>query len=74
LPCETKGNHAQRNAQKEESRKLIDKDETDKTIQSQKSHRRRTVEGNEAEKLIQICEQQIQKRSINKSEVMEKIT
>lgn len=34
LPCETKGHHAQRNAQKEESRKLIDKYETDKTIQS----------------------------------------
>jgi len=74
LPSETKGHHVQQSTQKEESKKLIDKDERDKTIQSQKYHGRRTFEGNEAEKLIQICEELIQKRSINKSEVMEKIT
>ena len=71
MPSEIKGHHVQQNTQKQESKKVIDKDERDKTIQSQKFHGRRTFEGNEAETLIQICEELIQKRSINKSEIME---
>lgn len=63
---------------KEKETDNITQDSTQKgdniTVSTKKCHGRRSFEGHEAEKLIEICDELIWKETITKSAVMEKVT